>query len=156
MGCQADFLRQLHKRGFRLTPQREIILDVMHQLEGHATAEEIHTQAQRLSAAIDISTVYRMLELLLEMGLAGAVDVGDGQRRYELLSLEGPHHHMQCRCCGEMIRVEPEEVQPLLDALARSHGFHVDADHLVITGLCARCRQVAQPPSLDQAATPQG
>ncbi len=150
MSCQAAFLKELHKRGFRLTPQRAAILDVMHGLKGHATAEEIHARAQEASATVDISTVYRTLELLQEIGLAGMLDLGDGQRRYELVSVEGPHHHLQCRVCGKMFRLEPAEVQPLLDALARAHGFQVDAEHLVITGLCARCREAAErasPPS---------
>ncbi|NLS76716.1 MAG: transcriptional repressor [Chloroflexi bacterium] len=141
MACQEAFLKELHARGFRLTPQRGAVLAVMHRLDGHATAEEIYARAQEAGPAIDVSTVYRTLELLHEMGLAGVVELGDGQRRYELLSVEGPHHHMKCRCCGEMVRVEPEELQPLLEALGRAHGFQIDLDHLVIEGLCARCRE---------------
>ena len=71
MSCEQVFLEQLRERGFRLTPQREMVLSVMHQIEDFATAEEIYDRVQVLSSAVDISTVYRTLELLQEFHLVG-------------------------------------------------------------------------------------
>ena len=140
MCCEKVFLKKLHDRGFRLTPQREMVLAVLHHISGHATAEEIYSQVHVRSSAVDISTVYRTLELLQEFGLVACVDLGDGQHRYELLSVHGAHHHLQCRSCGKLLRVEQERVQPLVDDLLRTYGFQAELEHLIIPGLCRECR----------------
>ena len=139
MACEEVFLKQLRQRGFRLTPQREMVLSVLHDIEGHATADEIFARVQTLSASVDISTVYRTLELLQEFDLVSAFDLGDGQRRYELLGLHGAHCHVVCRFCGASVGVEAAALRPLTDYLQREHGFQVDLDHLTIPGLCQEC-----------------
>jgi Fur family ferric uptake transcriptional regulator len=140
MACEEIFLKRLRERGFRLTPQREMVLAVMHQVEGVATAEEIHAEVQALSSCVDISTVYRTLELLQEFQLVAVIDLGEGQRHYELLGVHGPHPHLLCRSCGKLIGVEQEEIQPLLDRLGEGHGFEVDSGSLTIPGLCQECQ----------------
>jgi len=140
MCCEDVFLQRLHERGFRITPQREMVLSVMHHIDGHATVEEIFRQVHAQCTAVDISTVYRTLELLQEFRLVACIDLGDGQQRYELLTLHGPHHHLHCRSCGKLVRVEHEEVQPLVDRLAQDCGFQAELDHLIIPGLCRECR----------------
>ena len=144
MGCYEIFREQLRARGFRLTPQREIVLDVLHDMVGHVTADEVYGLVRAISSAVDISTVYRTLELLRDLSLVAEIDLGGEQRRYELLGVEGPHHHIHCRSCGKLIPLEPEAVQPLVDSLARSHGFHADPHHLVIDGLCDECARARQ------------
>lgn len=140
MACEEVFLKQLRQRGFRLTPQREMVLEVMHQIEGLATAEEIHAGVQALSSCVDISTIYRTLELLQEFQLVAVIDLGDGQRRYQLLGVHGPHLHLLCRSCGQLIGVEQEEIQPLIDHLGEGYGFEIDSGSLTIPGLCQECR----------------
>lgn len=140
MSCEEVFIQKLRDHGLRLTWQRKLILQVMHDIGEYATAEEIHRQVQAQNPVVDITTVYRTLELLHELGLAASLDLGGGQRRYELVGLHGPHHHLYCRACGRLVRVEQEEVQPLVDALRQTRGFELTLDHLVLTGLCARCR----------------
>ncbi len=140
MACEEIFLKQLRERGFRLTPQREMVLTVMHQVEGLATAEEIHDRVQTLSSCVDISTIYRTLELLQEFQLVAVIDPGDGQRRYELLGVHGPHLHLLCRSCGTLIGVDQGEIQPLIDHLGAGYGFEVDSGSLTIPGLCQECQ----------------
>ena len=82
MCCEERFLQQLRERGFRLTPQREMVLHVLHDAEEHASAEELYARVSVLSSAVDISTVYRTLELLEEFHLVASFDLGDGERRY--------------------------------------------------------------------------
>ena len=141
MACEKTFLKKLRQHGFRLTPQREMVLSTMHQIEGLATADEIYTRVQEISAAVDISTVYRTLDLLQEFDLVACVDRGDGQRRYELLGLHGAHIHLICRQCGAVLGVDLETAQPLAARLERQHGFVADLDRLSIPGLCAKCAQ---------------
>ena len=140
MCCENVFLKQLHDRGFRITPQREMVLAVMHHMDGHSTVEEIFARVHALSSSVDLSTVYRTLELFQEFRLVASIDLGDGQRRYELLTVHGPHHHLHCHSCGKVARVEHEQVQPLVDSLARACGFQAELDHLIIPGLCRECR----------------
>lgn len=131
MCCEEDFIKELRERGFRLTPQREMVLKVMHQTEGHVTADEIHSRVQDISSCVDMSTVYRTLELLQEFHFVASLDLGDGQRRYALLSMHGLHHHLFCRSCGKLIQVEQEDIRPLLDHLLDTYGFVAELDHLI-------------------------
>ncbi|MBC7236460.1 MAG: transcriptional repressor [Chloroflexi bacterium] len=139
MCCESRFLEALHDRGLRLTPQRERILAILHEMDGHATAEQIYERIVAQNPSMDISTVYRTLELLQMLQMVGCIDVG-GQRRYELLSLHGAHHHLYCRICGQLLRVEAQEMQPLIEHLAQLSGFEADPEHLIIPGLCEECR----------------
>lgn len=156
MSCQEEFLAKLRERGFRLTPQRETVLAVLHDLDEHATAEEIHTRAQQTNPSVDLATVYRTLELLQEFGLLVMTDLGDGLNRYELTSVHGTHHHLRCRRCGTLTRVETEQIQPSLEALQAQLGFRADAEHLIITGLCRDCQLAEAGADAPESAAPTG
>lgn len=140
MSCKEIFLKQLHEAGFRFTPQREKVLDILHDIEGHATVEEIYDRVQAFSSSVDISTVYRTLELLQDFGFVGVIDLGDGQRRYELVGVHTPHHHLLCRCCGELVEIEPKELEPLIEHLRQVYGFAAEPCDLVIHGVCRKCQ----------------
>jgi len=139
MACEQAFIRQLREHGFRLTPQREMVLTVMHEIEGFATVEEIHSRVQELSSSVDLSTVYRTLDLLREFNLVSAVELGDGQRHYELLGLHGPHLHLVCQSCGQVIGVDLAEIEPLAQRLRDEYGFVLEAEHVSLPGLCQKC-----------------
>jgi Fur family ferric uptake transcriptional regulator len=139
VACEEVFLKKLRDRGLRLTPQREMILAVMHDVEGLATAEEIYGQVRALTSAVDISTIYRTLGLLQELEMVACVDPGKGRHRYELLDLHGPHIHLICQSCGKVVGIEQQEAQPLVERLRIGHGFVADLDHLSISGLCGAC-----------------
>jgi len=139
--CEGVFVKWLHEHGLRLTPQRQVVLSVLHKMQGHVTVEEIHAWVREENPSVDLSTVYRTLELLQDVRLVGCLDLGDGLRGYELLSVHGHHHHLRCRACGKLIRLEAHEVQPLLEHFQETYGFETDAEHLVIPGLCQECRE---------------
>ncbi|MBN1137896.1 MAG: transcriptional repressor [Anaerolineae bacterium] len=139
MACEKVFVQQLRARGFRLTPQREIILSVLHDVEGLATVEELYQRVQNISSSVDISTVYRTLDLLQELDLVSCVDAGDGQRRYELLGIHGPHLHLVCQACGQVIGADLEVAQAFGQRLQAKYGFVPALDHLSVPGLCAAC-----------------
>ena len=139
MSCEEIFFKQLREQGFRLTPQREMVLSVLHEIEGFGTAEEIYDQVRGISSSVDISTVYRTLELLQDFHLVASVDPGDGQRRYELLGVHGQHFHLVCRSCGEIIGVEPEAIETFAARMREAYDFEIDLEHLSIPGLCQAC-----------------
>ena len=140
MSCQKTFFNQLRERGLRLTPQREMVLSVMHEMESFATAEEIYDEVHTLSSSVDISTIYRTLDLFRDFHVIAVVDPGDGQRRYKLADIDAPRLHLVCRACGKVIGVDLELVQPLVAYLKEQNGFTADVDRLSIPGLCQECR----------------
>lgn len=139
MACEEVFLEKLRAHGLRLTPQREMILSAMHEMEGLATAEAIHEKVGSITSAIDISTVYRTLDLLQEFDIVARIDPGDGQHHYELLGLHGPHIHLICGSCGKVMGIELEEAQSFAEQIQARYGFVADLDHLSIPGLCRTC-----------------
>ncbi len=139
MSCEQVFFKRLREHGFRLTPQREMVLSVLHDVEGFATADEIYERVSGISSSVDISTVYRTLELLQDFHLVASVDPGDGQRRYELLGLHGQHFHLVCLSCGKIIGVDPEAIEAFAIKIKEEYDFELDMEHLSVPGLCQEC-----------------
>lgn len=128
----------LRSKGYRLTPQRQLVLDAVTEL-GHATPDEICAWVKERSSAVNISTVYRTLELLEELGLVKHAHLSHGAPTYHAAT--APEHvHLICRECGEITEVSPETVAPLVDQLERNQGFVADVGHLTVFGTCTNCR----------------
>jgi Fur family ferric uptake transcriptional regulator len=140
MACEKVFADLLKRHGLRMTPQREMVLRALHDTPRYVTADEILSRVHRISAAVDVSTVYRTLDLLREFGLAAAVDAADGQTRYDLLGLSLPHLHLVCQGCGGIFVVPMSSADPLLAGLLTQHGFEASLEDVTIPGLCAACR----------------
>ena len=140
MSCEKRFVEMLRERGFRLTPQREMVLAVLHNIDGFSTADEIYALVQERSRSVDISTVYRTLELLEDLRLVAHLDGEDGQRCYELLGVHGVHHHLRCTQCSQVIPLDHEEIAPLLARIASEYGFAVAPASRTFYGLCAMCQ----------------
>lgn len=146
MSCEKIFFDRLREQGFRLTPQREMVLSVMHKLEELATAEEVLEKVHQQSTAVDISTIYRTLDLLQRFDLVTSVDPGDGHRLFKLVGIEGPHLHLICGQCGKVIGVELNPARPLAADLLDHYGFEMDIEHLSLPGLCRDCVQISESP----------
>jgi Fur family ferric uptake transcriptional regulator len=136
-GAAAESLRD---EGYRLTPQRLMILDIIYDSQGHISAEEIHQRVIEQYPFVDISTVYRTLNLLKKLRLITETDLGGGSVRYELLE-RGRHHHLVCRQCGANVPLEHSLLAPLQERLLREYGFAADLDHFAIFGLCRKCQR---------------
>lgn len=143
MSCQSALVKELRARGFRFTPQREMILEAMHHMPDYMTAEEIHEKVRTISTRVDIATVYRTLELLEQMGFVSSIETGARERRYELVGVEPSHPHLVCQSCGQVLRASCADFEPLASLLETRYGFHAAVDHLTIPGLCAACRDAA-------------
>ncbi|MFH1485460.1 MAG: Fur family transcriptional regulator [Chloroflexota bacterium] len=131
--------RRLRELGYRLTPQRIMVLSAIEAVEGHVSAEEIHAHVQAEYPGMNISTVYRTLDLLAELGLVTRTDMGGGIVRYHPAD-KGQHHHLVCQECGAVIELDDSILTPLRAALQERHGFQADVRHLAIFGRCARCQ----------------
>ena len=129
---------QLRARGYRVTPQRQLVLEAVARLD-HATPEEIGAQVQQTARGVNISTIYRTLELLEEIGMVTHTHLGHGAPSYHLAA-EAEHVHLVCSECGRITQISPEAVEPLVSALERNHGFQTDVGHLTVFGRCESCR----------------
>ncbi len=134
----ADFATQLHSQGYRLTPQRQLILETVRQAGDHVTPEDVYLRVHRRNPAISRATIYRTLDFLCEQHLIHALHWG-GQMYYEIVE-ERPHHHLVCRICGGLEECEHDLLQVLFDAVEKKHRFAIDMDHVALFGVCRQCR----------------
>jgi Fe2+/Zn2+ uptake regulation proteins len=130
----------LRQEGYRLTPQREMIVEAIAHSGRHMTAEEVLEIVRQKTSAVNIATVYRTLDLLVEKGLATRADLGEGRVVYATVR-HGPHIHLVCRRCGRVLEADAALLAPLTDALREQYHFCCDTTHLAITGLCEACEQ---------------
>lgn len=136
----ADTRSLIHRKGYRLTPQRQMILDAVRESKGHCTPDEVFARVQRKSSAVNRATVYRTLDFLLRIGLVTTAHIQNNQVIYEMAG-QSPHHHLVCQQCHHVTEISHDLVQPMFDQISREYGFEVHTDHFMIFGLCAECRQ---------------
>ena len=126
----------LHERGLRMTPQRQLVLDAVREL-GHATPEQICTRVQRAAPAVNITTVYRTLDLMERIGLVRHTHLGHGAPSYS--EHEHQHVHLVCHRCGAVVETEPELLEQLAGRLRDASGFELDVTHVALSGRCEEC-----------------
>jgi Fur family transcriptional regulator, ferric uptake regulator len=140
-GKSTDWRQQLRAGGYRLTPQRELVLQAVEELD-HATPEAILERVQRTARGINISTVYRTLELLSQLGLVAHTHLGHGAPFYHSAS-EPEHVHLVCRSCGRVTEAPPTVAAGFVRKLDEAYGFTSDVPHLTVFGICRDCREAA-------------
>ena len=133
----ADLHATLRAKGYRLTPQRQLVLDAVVGL-GHGTPEQICTEVQRLAPGVNLSTVYRTLELLEELGLATHAHLGHGAPTWHAAT-DDEHLHLVCRDCGAVTETDVSIADDLVVRLADQHGFVTDVAHFAVYGRCKGC-----------------
>jgi Fur family ferric uptake transcriptional regulator len=127
----------LRARGYRLTAQRQLVLRAVTDLR-HGTPDEICLEVQRTAGGVNISTVYRTLELLEELGLVTHTHLGHGAPTYHSATDED-HLHLVCRDCGLIIETDVSVADQIVGDLATRHGFVTDVAHFAIFGRCKDC-----------------
>jgi Fur family ferric uptake transcriptional regulator len=132
-----DWHADLRAKGHRLTPQRELVLQAVQELD-HATPEQVLDEVRRTSVSINLSTVYRTLDLLEKLGLVSHTHLGHGAPAYHAMT-EPDHAHLVCRSCQRVAEVEPDVAAGLVEAVADKEGFTTDVRHLTLFGLCREC-----------------
>jgi len=128
----------LRAGGYRVTPQRQLVLEAVARLE-HATPEEIYAQVRQTASGVNVSTIYRTLELLEQLGLVKHSHIHHGAPSYHLTE-HAQHVHLICRQCEQVTEVDQATVRPLVEALEQSQGFLTDVGHLTVFGICSACR----------------
>ncbi|WP_282795359.1 Fur family transcriptional regulator [Streptomyces sp. CC224B] len=135
--AKTDWKSDLRQRGYRLTPQRQLVLEAVDALE-HATPDDILCEVRKTASGINISTVYRTLELLEELGLVSHAHLGHGAPTYHLADRH--HHiHLVCRDCTGVIEADLSVAADFTEKLRGMFGFDTDMKHFAIFGRCGKC-----------------
>ena len=137
----AEWQAELRAKGYRLTPQRQLVLESVGAL-GHGTPEEIVTAVRRTASGVNISTVYRTLELLEELGLVQHTHLGHGAPTYSVAG-DDDHVHLVCRDCAEVEEASATLIANVVTRLAKEKGFSVDVGHFAVFGRCRNCTAAA-------------
>lgn len=138
MNNDQDFAEHIRQQGYRMTPQRQLVLTVIVDHDGHVTTNEIVTAVQTEMPVLNRATVYRTLDFLCDLQLITRTEIG-GQAVYEL-SIEETHHHLVCRVCGHVAELSDDYFQNLADHLFVEHGFVAELNHMAISGVCGPCQ----------------
>lgn len=134
----------LRKRGYRLTPQRYMILNVIQEADEHLSIDQILERVQQHNPQVSLSTIYRTLELLRELGLVRENRLPGEQPHYEVADGQA-HHHLVCRRCRAIIHLDETLLGNLPAQLAEQQRFHDITLDLVATGYCDTCWQILHP-----------
>jgi Fur family transcriptional regulator, ferric uptake regulator len=128
----------IREKGFRVTPQRQLVLEALQASGTHTTAVSIFEQVNAKLSSINQTTVYRTLDFLCEQRLVAKTEIA-GQTVYEIVN-EDRHHHLVCRHCGYVEELADHHFIELLAHLAAEHNFIAEIDHVAIPGICAACQ----------------
>lgn len=137
------FHDHIRKSGLKRTGQRDLILNVFLETEGHVSSEDLYELVKKEDPTIGFTTVYRTLKLLQECGLARNVQYYDGRMLYEHDFKHDHHDHLICTSCGALIEFYSEVIENMQDRIADMHKFQPTHHSLRIFGICNNC-QIAQ------------
>jgi Fur family ferric uptake transcriptional regulator len=139
------FTAFLGERGLRLTPERQRILRVIAGSAGHFGPDELVGWLKKGRGPVSRATVYRTLELLLEAGLVGRLELGSLGVRYERELGREHHDHLACLSCGKLFEFTSPEIERLQDEVCRKLDFEPVRHLHRIMGVCGPCRREAPP-----------
>ncbi len=142
-----DARSRLSASGFRTTEPRKLLIEMLSASDECLTAEELYFGAHRRNPRIGLTTVYRTLALLNELGEVDRVEAGDGKARYEISEGAGAdhHHHLICTSCRRVTRYaefSAEEVELMKRteaALEERFGYEVTGHSIYFHGICPSC-----------------
>lgn len=135
----SEIERFFEANGIRWTPQRQMVLDSFRSQGGHISAEEVHSQIKKVFPKVNLSTIYRTLEKLCELGVAVEIETqGDDRKRYELVG-DVQHHHLICEQCRAEIELDSIIIEQIITTVRTQYGFRLKLPHFVGYGLCPGC-----------------
>jgi Fur family ferric uptake transcriptional regulator len=139
MNVSNESISILRAKGFRLTPQRLTILEILSESHCHLIPSEIYNYARKTLPGLTEPTVYRTLNFLAENGLVLVAHIGNGQLVYEFADHE--HHHMICRNCQQMLDLDHTVLRELYQRVEGQTGFKIDSLHVTFFGICPACQE---------------
>ncbi|MCI6085695.1 Fur family transcriptional regulator [Selenomonas sp.] len=140
-----DLRARLSERQHKMTPQRQIVLQIFLDHPGeHLSAEDVHDILRTEKAEIGLATVYRTLELLSDLGILQKMEFGDGCSRYEVNDTDPTrhhHHHLICTKCGKVEEFDEDLLETLEADIERKTGFRTLDHQVKFFGICKECQE---------------
>lgn len=150
-------LDMLRSRGERITTARRGVLGVLATTTDHLSAEQIYDEVVRDTPDVHRATVYRTLDSLVHAGVVAHVHIPHGPAAYHLHDVDGrPHIHLVCRQCKAVIDTAADLLDSAAESVLTAHGFHLNPDHVALTGWCSDCVSDVAPSSSPLDAGPLG
>lgn len=141
MTCGAKLADELRVKGFRVTPQRTVILETIAHIGGHLSVQEVFSDAKRRLPGLNIATVYRTLDSLHQAGMVDLFYTGYNPSRFSIRDPANPHGHLMCRRCEQILDIDPEVITRIAQEVCADTGFSLDRNHLTLSGLCNMCQE---------------
>lgn len=139
---------ELNERGWRLTPQRETILQVFQNLPKgeHLSAEDLYELLQKEGEAISLSTIYRTVKLMARMGILRELELAEGHKHYEINQpYPHHHHHLICVRCNKTIEFKSDSILKVGIKTTTKEGYHLLDCQLTIHAVCPTCQRALVP-----------
>ena len=130
----------LREMGYRLTPQRVMVWEALRNSRQHLTAEQVFDRVRTTVPEVNLSTVYRTLELLVKLDLVAETKLGTATTFYEVEDGTA-HHHYVCERCGTVGHFEDRLFAPVYSELRAVSGFDPSHSHATVFGICESCRE---------------
>ena len=129
---------RMRSEGYRMTPQRLSVLDIVAKWRGHIGADEVWNLAKEQHPYVDLATIYRTLQLLKRLGVVTEVVIGN-KLHFELADHHTRHNHMVCSECFSVQTLSPAYLAEFSQRLQQEFGFTPDLDNITIGGVCSIC-----------------
>lgn len=127
----------IREHGYRATPQRLAIYDALHKSGSHPTAQEMHQTVLERDPSVSLATVYKTLQLFVQLGLAGEMGFRD-QTHYDPET--GYHVHLVCTNCGRIEDSHVDELERFISQIEEETEFKITGQRFDMYGLCSDCR----------------
>ena len=138
-----EIITKLRQRGYKLTPQRRAVLNVIDTSQRRLTPTAIYERVQQEHPGIGLVTIYRTLEILAELGVICEVNAEGSSRSYLIRRVSEHHHHLVCSGCGTVVDFTTCDIKELEQRLSQETGFKIDDHILEFTGHCQKCQKTA-------------
>jgi Fur family ferric uptake transcriptional regulator len=147
MSCGERLAKELRRKGFRVTPQRGVILETIAHMGGHRSVQEVYSEARDRLPGLNIATIYRTLETLHRAGMVDLFDSGSGPTLFELRDPNAAHGHLVCNECERVLDIDADLITHLAEEVEREAGFFIDPHHLTLLGICGDCAEAKRSKS---------
>lgn len=132
----------LRDQGLRMSAARHLVLQVLFRAKRPLSADQIAAELEGTGPGLDVASVYRNLETFERCGVVRHVHLGHGPGLYALVG-EGEREYLFCEQCGEVLTVEPHQLEQVRQAVHDQFGYEARFTHFPIVGLCPRCASSA-------------
>ena len=129
----------LRDRGFKVTPQRLAIYDILAKTKAHPSAEMIFSELQPLYPTMSLATVYKTIDILNEIGLVQILNVGEDSFRYDAET--DNHPHVRCLDCNRVDDLHGADVSAFVDTVSSSTSYQLTGQQFYFFGICPECQQ---------------